>query len=271
MTWQSLVAPRRWARDLAGRCLPYAQTFFGAPIMHDYARQAWDATEYKHHDRDFPDVPCLLWFDHWGTYYSHSKGVWEYVNAGHVTPLVPGEGIYSSPTWGHGYALYQTIAAVEAAYNCRYIGWSEDLNGLRVIQPTPEEEKDPMPLIEALPTHKSRQVAKPGQWTTVKLTPAGGVTLLRSRDRALDGTVHTTIHASGEFQARYVYDDVRGKTITKRSPSVVSRYDREGIHAYPVYLPAGGDRRLRLQIKPTGTKPLTILAVAGQARYWEAE
>ncbi|UOQ60395.1 hypothetical protein MUN76_15405 [Leucobacter rhizosphaerae] len=120
-------------QDLAGRCLPFAQSFFGAPIRYDYAFQAWEATQHKGGVNDpLPDVPVLLWFSHIGRYYSHSKGVWETVNAGHVTIHVPGDAIYSSPTSGYGSQRFATIREIEQAFNATYVGWSLDINGLLV-------------------------------------------------------------------------------------------------------------------------------------------
>ncbi len=139
----ALVPPRPWVVDLPGLCLRYAQSFYGAPARHRSARDAFDATQFKHSpDEPLPDVPVLLWFDHWGAY---NDGLGPYrgvpvggvANWGHVTPLIPGQGIYSSPAnprAGETFDVYSTIAEVERAFNASYIGWTEDINGLRVAQ-----------------------------------------------------------------------------------------------------------------------------------------
>lgn len=133
MAWKALVPPRLGTQDMAGRCLPFAQSFFGAPIRYDYAFEAWQATQHKGGvNAPIPDVPVLLWFSHWGTYYSHSRGVWEYVNAGHVVVNVPGDAIYSSPTNGFGSQRFGTVQQIERAFNATYVGWSLDINGLLV-------------------------------------------------------------------------------------------------------------------------------------------
>lgn len=144
MASKQLVLPRTGTVDFTGRCLPFAQTFFGARVQHDYARQAWDATRYKHGPSEpLPtDVAVLVWFDHVGRYFSHSKGIWETVNAGHVVAYVPGIGFYSSPaqqlySGGRavpGQEIYGSIREVEKAFNASYIGWSEDINGTRVAE-----------------------------------------------------------------------------------------------------------------------------------------
>ena len=160
--YMQLVPPRTGTKDTAGRCLPFAQSFFGAPIRHDYARQSFAASSYIHLDWYPPaDAASLLWFDHWGTYYSYSKGRYEYVNAGHVAILVPGIGIFTSPAYAryvNGYEvpqqeIYQTIAAIERTFGATYIGWTEDINGLRVIQPKPAPQP-PKPIPPVVPPKK---------------------------------------------------------------------------------------------------------------------
>lgn len=135
MAWQALVAPRKTVKDGAGRCLPYAQSFFGAPVRYDSAWDAWNATQYKHGAGEaLPGVPVLLWFSHYGTYYSYSQGRSFYGNWGHVAIHVPGDAIYTSPGAGYGFERWANIAQIEARFNSKFVGWSEDINGLRVAQ-----------------------------------------------------------------------------------------------------------------------------------------
>ena len=134
MAWKALVQPRKWVTDLPGMCLRYAQSFFGAPVMYQSAWEAWLNQRYRHDASEpLPNVPVVLWFSHYGTYGEPAT----YKNWGHVAPLVPGDAIYSSPaTWNAGwsYSRFGTIAELENALNCKYVGWSEDLNGLRIAQ-----------------------------------------------------------------------------------------------------------------------------------------
>ena len=147
MGWKALVPPRKNTVDLPGMCLRYAQSFFGAPARYASAWEAWQNQSYRHPASDpLPNVPVLLWFSHYGTYGAPA----EYKNWGHVAPLVPGDAIYSSPsTWNAGwsYSKFGTIAELERALNCTYVGWSEDINGLRVAeyvtdQPKPKKRKN---------------------------------------------------------------------------------------------------------------------------------
>lgn len=147
MTWQALVPPRKDTVDLPGMCLRFSQTFFGAPVAYPDAWTAWQNQQYRHDASEpLPNVPVLLWFEHWGTYGDPPT----YKNWGHVAPYVPGDAIYSSPaTWNAGWSQsrFETIADLERALNCRYVGWSEDLNGLRIAQKVGETPK-PTPTIK---------------------------------------------------------------------------------------------------------------------------
>lgn len=142
MTWMALVPPRLGTADYPGMCLRFSQSFFGAPVKYRSAWEAWQHQQYRHPTTDpLPNVPVLLWFSHWGTYGDPLS----YENWGHVTPYVPGDGIYSSPAnpyAGWSQSKFSTIAEVERAYNCTYVGWSEDINGLRVAQ---NVDVDPVP------------------------------------------------------------------------------------------------------------------------------
>lgn len=134
MTWKALVAPRKNTVDLPGMCLRFSQTFFGAPVRYPDAWTAWENQEHRHPASEpLPDVPVLLWFSHYGTYGDPAY----FKNWGHVAPYVPGDAIYSSPaTWDAGWSQsrFETIADLERALNCKYVGWSESINGLRVAQ-----------------------------------------------------------------------------------------------------------------------------------------
>lgn len=143
MAWQALVAPRKGTRDGTGWCLRYAQSFFGAPARYNSAWDAWNATQYKHGPNEpLPDVPVLLWFSHYGTYGSPPR----YGNWGHVAIHVPGDAIYTSPASGWGFGRYGTIREIERVFNARYVGWSEDINGLRVAvkETEPQHQEEDM-------------------------------------------------------------------------------------------------------------------------------
>ncbi len=149
MAWKALVPPWPGVVAKTGWCLEYAQSFFGAPVNHRSAWHAWLATRFKQGpDVPIPDVPVLLWYSHVGPY-DDGLGWYDGVepgqpaNWGHVTPIIPGQGIYSSPASGingASFDVYETIRDLEKTFNATYVGWSLDINGLLVA--TWEEEDD---------------------------------------------------------------------------------------------------------------------------------
>lgn len=137
MTWNALVPPRLGTQDATGMCLRFAQSFFGAPVAHPSAWVAWQHQQHRHGPAEpLPPVPVPIWFSHYGTYGSPPT----YGNWGHVAIHVPGDAIYTSPAGGFGQGRYATIAQIERAFNATYVGWSEDINGLRVAEPGEEDD-----------------------------------------------------------------------------------------------------------------------------------
>jgi hypothetical protein len=135
MTWEQLVTPSV-VSDNAGMCLRFVQSVYGAPVKYASAWDAWNATTLKHLDRDLPPVSVPVWFSHYGTY----QGV--YANWGHVVAYFADRGQFlSSPPNGYGNAWLNSIEAVERMFNSRFVGWSEDLNGLQVAK----YNQDPKP------------------------------------------------------------------------------------------------------------------------------
>lgn len=134
----------------AGWCLGYVSDVLG--IRSGQYRSAWHAwlgTRHKYGRNDpLPNVPVLLWFEHWGAYDDGNgpydgRPVGAVGNWGHVVLWVPANGLfYSSPTGPigtTGHSTFKTISAVEATFNATYVGWSEDLAGVRFVQPTEED------------------------------------------------------------------------------------------------------------------------------------
>ncbi len=136
--YKQLVTPNLNTVGKEGYCLAYARSMFAAPGGTNYAWDAWQAAKYKHTDRNLPTDAAVL------MYYSYvNNGIKE----GHVTVSVPGKGIYSSPVTGTGHGVYGSIAEIEQHYTTHfnggtqpvvYVGWSEDINGLRVAEPQEE-------------------------------------------------------------------------------------------------------------------------------------
>lgn len=135
MNYTQLVNPKLTTVGTITRCLEYARKMFGAPAVERTAWLAWKNAQYRHTDALPTGVAYPLWFSYWGTI----DGVYD--NYGHVVVYVPGEGYYSSP-WQQGttHAVLSSVAEVEATYYAKYVGWTEDISTIRVVEP----QKDTM-------------------------------------------------------------------------------------------------------------------------------
>lgn len=121
-----------WAlNDWLGWCLAYTEVAFGADRVSATATDEWNRISFRHEDRNLPSgVYVPVWFSHFGTY----NGV--YKNWGHVAIYKDGT-IWSSPISHKPYAdIWTSIEQVEQRYNCKFIGWSEDIGNKRVVQGT---------------------------------------------------------------------------------------------------------------------------------------
>lgn len=165
--YQQLKAPNLSVSAPVGMCLNYARTAFGAPGGITYAWQAWQKTAYKHADQNFPGYPVPIWFS-W---------VVNGQEEGHVAIQMPNGQIYSSP-WktGTGHAVLPSIAELIRIYGdngkhqMTYQGWSEDINGVRVVVPV----ADPTPAPSGSPLatyvgHTVHLAPSAGTWKVYKV------------------------------------------------------------------------------------------------------
>lgn len=129
--YEQLVTPELNVPTQLARCLKYVQDAFKSPNAGRTATVSWNTrTLHRHFDRKFPTgVYFLAWFDYWATIDG------SYENFGHV--VICRDGIcYSSPykAGQTSYAVIGSISEVERIYRCTFVGWSEDIAGLKVIQ-----------------------------------------------------------------------------------------------------------------------------------------
>lgn len=107
------------SKDEGGMCLRFARTCVGAPAAAPDAATAWRATIYRH--TSIPPRGALVWWS------GGSR------NRGHVA-IGDGKGF----CWSTDIARLGRVDRVSLAYlaarwgNLRYLGWSEDVNGVRV-------------------------------------------------------------------------------------------------------------------------------------------
>lgn len=136
-----LVHPRLTTQSKAGWCLWFQEEDFGTPHLYQYAEDedptttdAWSLAQFKHPGEQPPEDVCVpVYF----SFFSVQDGREE----GHIADHVPGRGVFSSPldsSYGNQWfpsiqALVDRINKIKGA-NCRYLGYSEDLAGVRIVE-----------------------------------------------------------------------------------------------------------------------------------------
>lgn len=106
--------------------------------MHPSATEAANATKFRVHSREMPNVAVPVWFWHRGTY----GGVTG--EFGHVVIWVPGRGFLSSPVVGVGSLWLSSISEVERTFGATYRFYSLDINTLTVAEAVTEELPPPV-------------------------------------------------------------------------------------------------------------------------------
>lgn len=272
-----LVTPNLRASDGAGWCLRFTQRVYQNlnPYYYNSAWDAWLNAAHKGVGNLPTDVSVPVYFSHWGTYGG------KYANWGHIVAWVPGKGYLSSPTHGEGGQWFPNIGAVERAFNAKYVGWAYDVGGLMVAKiattkptpPTKPKDEDPMPLSKSFPQYNPNRVCKPGEWTRLPLNKKNDVTILFGGTKRRSGTANVAITTkeNAEFDVRFTYESVNSDAtkITKVESSVWGRYKQRAVHSWPVGLAAGDKRRIRVQVRPVGDKPITVIGVRPIVEYWE--
>lgn len=140
LSYTQLIAPTPNIPCTPGWCLQYVrQAFGGMPVTQGAAVDDWLASATKHQDKNFPDGVCVPVFF-----------TIEAIPAGHIAIRMSDGTVYSSsdnsPTPHHHPSL-DDLMNYYAYYNLplTYLGWTEDVEGVPVIQeddmagPTAEE------------------------------------------------------------------------------------------------------------------------------------
>lgn len=194
---RQLVTPNLDVRAQIYRCLQYVQDAFGSPAE-GRPRSAWKAWlgVNQKTNRDFPSgVYFPLWFECWTTV----DGVYD--NWGHVVIYKDGT-CYSSPyRKKNTHDVLGSIEDVERIYGCNFVGWSEDIAGLKVIEggnmPTEQNVNDYFKTyLNEAPTAEQVGYYTSREWTQL----ASDVC-----DRQLKKIVDLESAPSGEFVKAEVY------------------------------------------------------------------
>lgn len=138
-----LVPPNLAVVGYPDYCLAYVGSVFGLSSENTAdAWQGWQATQFKHTDSIPTDVAVPVWFSWTGTI----DGVTQ--NWGHVAVSTP-NGVYTNPLSGTGHKVFASVPALEAAYGVKYVGWSEDISNLKVVEETMITNPDGSPATQA--------------------------------------------------------------------------------------------------------------------------
>lgn len=125
--YRQLVKPDLSVQEKSGFSLAHIQKAFGAPIQHTFAWHAWLDCEHTHNAlTELPSAYVPVWFyttiERTDTPLGHVM-VWDPIS----------EKLWGTPRSGYGKQWYTFGDIVNA--KTHYVGWSEDINGLRVVQP----------------------------------------------------------------------------------------------------------------------------------------
>jgi hypothetical protein len=106
---------------------------FQVPPKYPYCWDAWTAADYKHVQDPLPNCFVPVWFHVSDFRYSAKKVV------GQSVVWDPSSTRFlSNPThggMGEGQKWFDSIEEIEKTFNGVYVGWSEDLCGVRLIEP----------------------------------------------------------------------------------------------------------------------------------------
>lgn len=131
----------RWGSE----CLAFVRSLYGVAAKYPDAITAWRNATHKH--RTTGDIPlgAPIW---WGPTAHTSK-------YGHVAVYAGNGKCYSTDYGGRGHINLVSIASITNKRGGGYLGWSEDINGVRVIPAVPPKPK-PTPNITAFRTADTR-------------------------------------------------------------------------------------------------------------------
>lgn len=124
-TATQLITPNPEISCRPGWCLEYVRETFNLPAKYPSATASWEASEYKHTDKEFPDnVSVPVWYSLGDEPDGHvalrqpDGTVW---SASHPTDTTP--------------VHHESMQDIETYYGGRlgYLGWTEDLSGELVI------------------------------------------------------------------------------------------------------------------------------------------
>lgn len=115
------------SQDWHNKCLIFVRSCFGVAARYPDAGKAWDNAQHRHVTSDASSIPAgvpVFW---------ETSGVYDHVatSTGHGRCL-------STDINRRGRVDEVTIDEITRRWNCRLLGWTEDVNGVRVYTPAPQ-------------------------------------------------------------------------------------------------------------------------------------
>lgn len=109
------------SRSWHNLCLAFTRSCFGVAAREPNAKRAWETARKQHKTTDAASIPAGV-----PVFWRTKTANW------HIAISIGGGYCYSSDIGGRGKIGKIGIAALSRAWGATLLGWSEDLNGIRV-------------------------------------------------------------------------------------------------------------------------------------------
>lgn len=109
---------KKASQDWTGWCLKFCRIMYGVAALYTEADLAWDKAKYRH-TTGVPPKGALVF--------------WRVGKFGHIAISDGGGYVYSTDIMRRGKVDRVPITYVTSHWRATYLGWTEDINGVRVI------------------------------------------------------------------------------------------------------------------------------------------
>lgn len=206
---QALSKANSISRGYGGLCLQFVRTCYGVGSKYPSAISAWNNAKYKHRTSSTSGVPIGA-----PVFFSGSK-------YGHVA-VYAGNGYMRTTNSATGRIHTMSVSSwVRAGY--KFLGWTEDLNGVRVISAPKPSTATPSRGGLALDGYLGPNTIR--TWQQIMGTTTDGV--ISSGGSQLTVAVQKHLNRHGHRLAvdgQGIYPNTRGKTPTTNTQRAVQRY-----------------------------------------------
>lgn len=208
MEYEQLKQPNLSIIGSEGLCLVYVREVFNVPAKYGTATIAWNNAQYRYSNQEPPNnISVPIWFSYNGP-------------DGHVAVWHNGV-IYS--TSAQGDKTFTNIPELVSwmGEGFVYLGWSEDLNGERVVEPipTPTPPLAPAPVVPVVIPPPAAPVPVPGNSEATYEV----ITTILGFSSATDAGNHTNAKGTVQPGTYYVFNTYTGKDNLKNLTKIVGK------------------------------------------------